>query len=237
MDLRRECRPAGPASWGWWFLVTTCLPLVIVAQEVPVARTEEVFTVGFADDDLFFGWIGGLSVAPDGRVLVHDADPGDGPAVTVLAPNGAVVARWGVVGEGPGELSGGPAAVAVEGESVLIAGSVGRIGIYDWSGEELSPIECVTRNVLGGGGFRRTGRGLAANAASCRGQDGFRRDPGASGRGSVEHAHHRIHAPCESADGTPRCRWPYPDDGWSWGMATSIRYGWSQANRGKPSGS
>ncbi|MYA64942.1 MAG: hypothetical protein F4Y21_09895 [Gemmatimonadetes bacterium] len=123
---------------GWWFLVTTCLPLVIVAQEVPVARTEEVFTVGFADDDLFFGWIGGLSVAPDGRVLVHDADPGDGPAVTVLAPNGAVVARWGVVGEGPGELSGGPAAVAVEGESVLIAGSVGRIGIYDWSGEELS---------------------------------------------------------------------------------------------------
>lgn len=124
------------AAVVWSFLAIGCQPLLAGSQEVHLARTEEIFTAGFEEDGLFFGWIGGLAVATDGRVLVHDADPGDGPAVTVFGQDGRVLTRWGTIGEGSGELSGGPAAVAIEGDSVLIAGAVGRIGLYDWSGQE-----------------------------------------------------------------------------------------------------
>ena len=117
-------------------LAVSCLPLMVDAQEARVAQTEELFTSGFEKDGLFFGWVGALSVASDGRVLVYDAEPGDGPAVTVFDPHGAVLARWGAIGEGRGELSGGPAALAIEGDSVLIAWPVGRIGTYHWSGQE-----------------------------------------------------------------------------------------------------
>lgn len=106
------------------------------AQTPRVAQTEVVFTVGFDESRLYFGFISQIAMAPDGRVLVHDMRPADGPAVTVLSPTGDVLARWGTTGEGPGELPGGPAGVSVEGDTVVVA-ALRHLGIYTWAGREI----------------------------------------------------------------------------------------------------
>lgn len=108
-----------------------------MAQEIVVADTEELFTIGFNEAQLFFGEVTDVAMAPDGRVVIHDRRSGDGLAVTVLSPEGEVIARWGRSGDGPGELSGGWTVLSIEGDTVLVAGTP-RSGFYDWSGQELS---------------------------------------------------------------------------------------------------
>lgn len=107
------------------------------AQEFMRPQAEEVFTAGF-DDQLFFGFVTALAITDDGRLVVYDSQPGEGPAVTVFSPDGNVITRWGRIGEGPGELTGGPAALAIEGDTVLVAGPVGRVGFFTFAGDELA---------------------------------------------------------------------------------------------------
>ena len=108
-----------------------------VAQEVVVADTEELFTIGFNEAQLFFGEVTDVVMAPDGSVAIHDRRSGDGLAVTVLSPEGEIIGRWGRSGDGPGELSGGWTLLSIEGDTVLVAGTP-RSGFYNWSGQELS---------------------------------------------------------------------------------------------------
>lgn len=108
-----------------------------VAQETVVADTEELFTIGFDEAQHFFGDVTDVFMAPDGSVVIHDRRSGDGLAVTVLSPEGEIIARWGSSGDGPGELSGGWTVLSIEGDTILVAGTP-RSGFYNWSGHELS---------------------------------------------------------------------------------------------------
>ena len=110
----------------------------IQAQELLRPRTEEVFTAGWDEERVFFGFLTAMAMAEDGTLVVFDSDPGGGHFVTVFSPDGDVVAQWGVLGDGPGDLTGGPAAVAIAGDTVLLAGPVSRMGLYTFSGEELA---------------------------------------------------------------------------------------------------
>ncbi|MDE2653432.1 MAG: hypothetical protein OXI71_06390 [Gemmatimonadota bacterium] len=129
---------------GFVLLLFTSLPLgfdqlpLAQAQELLRPWTEEVFTVGYDDERVFFALITGLAMAEDGTLVVYDSESGSEPAVTVLSPGGTVVAQWGKMGDGPGELDGGGAGVALEGDTVLLAGPLGRMGFYTLEGEELA---------------------------------------------------------------------------------------------------
>ena len=107
-------------------------------QEPIGVQSEVVYTIGFDESELFFGSINHLLVAPDGRVLVYDLRPGDGPAVTVLSVDGDVVAQWGTLGDGPGELPGGPVGIAIENDTVFVAAAQGRLGLYTVLGQEIA---------------------------------------------------------------------------------------------------
>ena len=114
------------------------VPGVAHAQRLD-AEIEETYTVGFDQNTVFFGRIQDIAITPDGRVVVYDGLPGDGPAVTILSAEGGLVTRWGRRGDGPGELgSGSSAKIAYvdADETVVIAGSPRR-GRYTLDGREM----------------------------------------------------------------------------------------------------
>ncbi len=105
-----------------------------------VAQTAEVFTLGLDGGDVFFQSIQSVSFSEDGMILVLDRLGAVDPAVTVVSASGDVMARWGRLGDGPGELKAGGGeiirAVFVAPDTVALA-SAARAGLYTWRGEEL----------------------------------------------------------------------------------------------------
>ena len=84
------------------------------------------------DDATAFGRIQGIALLSDGTTVVVDRDE---PMVRLLGPDGAVVAAWGRVGDGPGELRM-PLDVAVTGaDGILVADAMKtRLVAFDRNG-------------------------------------------------------------------------------------------------------
>ncbi len=136
--VRRKKKPDKLTVLVWCFaLVGT----VVFAAEALGAegqtgvgvRTEEVFTIGFDDSELHFGVIVAMAMFDDGRIVVSDYGSTDAPQIAVVSAEGDVVAQWGRMGDGPGELDG-VVMVGIEGETIVAAGM--RTGLYTWQGAE-----------------------------------------------------------------------------------------------------
>lgn len=137
--LRRKKKPAKSTVFLWcivlvWMVVSATEALGAEGQAWIDMRTKEEFTIGFDDDELHFGVIVAMAMSDDGRTVVSDYGPASDPQVTVVSAEGNVLARWGRMGDGPGELTGA-SVLATGGDTVVAAGL--RMGIYTWEGAEL----------------------------------------------------------------------------------------------------
>ena len=126
------------AVWMVCVAAVQITPTLSAQEANIVVETEVAYTIGLNESELFFGLINHLLVTPDGKVLVYDLRPGDGPAVTVLSVDGNTLAQWGTLGDGPGELPGGPVGIAIENDTVFVAAAQGRLGLYTVLGQEIA---------------------------------------------------------------------------------------------------
>ncbi|TVP80526.1 MAG: 6-bladed beta-propeller, partial [Gemmatimonadales bacterium] len=88
------------------------------------------------DPELEFGQIAGITVHPDGRIIVLDAQAS---RIRVFSPEGELVHAFGRAGQGPGELSLGAAGLFMDSEEALLVPDMmnQRLSRFSLDGESL----------------------------------------------------------------------------------------------------
>ncbi len=101
------------------------------AWEVDVERAVRIGVVD-GEAEYVFGRIGGVWVAPDGRIFVGDAQARE---VRIFTPEGEFLGRLGRTGEGPGEFRHVDGIGAAPGGGVAVLdGMLNRVSVFDGDG-------------------------------------------------------------------------------------------------------
>ncbi|MYA10953.1 MAG: hypothetical protein F4087_16120 [Gemmatimonadetes bacterium] len=117
----------------------------------------EVFEVGDDVSERQFAIISSMAFAPDGRLAVVDRGEF---AVTVYDLGGGETVRWGGEGDGPGEFSNDPVAVAISDDLTVAIRSFRRIDVSTLSGQLIGShlLDTLTATAIA---FDRAGKVVA----------------------------------------------------------------------------